>query len=154
MDSLIYQDNTHKDIWLKVVLIIPLVLILLPAFYHLATSDTGVAVEMFGPAALILVIFWIIIPRRYLIFDSKVTIVFGKPFSFSIPFDKIKAARILKGTSFGINFPSSLSSKHAVEIVRLKRMNVTITPDNPKLFLENLDKALNEWQQRHGKGTQ
>jgi hypothetical protein len=154
VDSLIYQDNTHKDIWLKVVLAIPLVLILVPALYSLASNNTETAMGMFGVVVFILVVFWIIIPRQYLILDNKVKIVFVRPFVFNIPFNTIKTARIAKTTSFGVNFPSSLSSKHAVEIVRKKRMGVIITPENRELFLENLDKAVNEWQQRHGRGTQ
>lgn len=153
MDSLIHQDNTRKDIWLKLVLLIPLAIILVPAFDYLANNSTGEAVEMFGTAAFILVIFWIIIPRQYIIFDSKVKIVFVRPFSFTIPFHTIKTARIPKGASFGINFPSSLSNKHAVEIVRNKRMNVIITPANRELFLETLEKAMSVWRKYNSGGA-
>lgn len=153
MDSLIYQDNTHKDIWLKLILAIPLALILVPALYSLAENNTETAMQMFGVIIFIVVVFWTIIPRQYLILDNKVKIVFVRPFAFNIPFNTIKTARIAKTTSFGINLPSSLSSKHAVEIIRKKRMGVIITPENRKLFLETLDKALSDWGKYHSRGT-
>jgi hypothetical protein len=154
MDSLIYEDKTHKDIWLKLVLAIPVALILVPALYSLANKDSETAMEMFGVVLFILIIFWVIVPRQYLILGDKVKIVFVRPFYFTIPFDTIKTARIAKGSSFGINLPSSLSSKHAVEIVRKKRLGVVITPDNRDLFLETLGKAMRDWAKYNSGSTQ
>jgi hypothetical protein len=154
MDTLLYTDSTHKDIWFKLVLAIPVVIILVPALCYLNTNENEAAFGMFGTVVFILVIFWIIFPRQYVVFGSKVRIVFGGPFSFTIPFATIKMARIAKGTSFGMNLPSSLSNKHAVEIVRNKRMSVIITPANRELFLETLDKALSDWRKYNSRGTQ
>jgi hypothetical protein len=153
MDSVIYQDNTNKDIWLKLILAIPLLVILGTAFYSLAANDIKTAVEMLGTVVLILIIFWTIKPRRYIIFDSKVKIVLGGPFSLNISFKNIKTARIPRGITFGINFPSSLSSKHAVEIVRKNGMTINITPDNRELFIESLEKAMSNWKQYNSRGT-
>ena len=154
MDSLLYTDSTHKDIWFKLFLAIPVVIILAPALYYLNTNETEIAFEMFGTVVFILAIFWIIVPRQYVVFGSKVKIVFGGPFSFTIPFATIKLARIVKGTSFSMNLPSSLSGKHAVEVVRNKRMSVIITPANRELFLETLDKALSDWRKYNSRGAQ
>jgi len=153
MDSLIYQDNTHKDIWLKLVLAIPLVIILAPAFSSLASGDTRTAYEMFAIVVVIAVVIWLIIPRRYLIFNSKVKIVLGGLFSFTIPFHTIKTARSHRWTTLGINLPSSLSTKHVVEIVRNNRMPIIITPANRDLFLETLEKALSDWRTYHNRGS-
>jgi hypothetical protein len=149
MDTVIYEDKTHRDIWLKLVLGIPVAFLLVPALCSLAKGDNDTAVAMLGTVLLMVAIFWIIIPRTYLILDGKVKIVFAGPFSFTIPFDTIKEARIPKATSFGMNLPSSLSGNHAVEIVRKKRLNVLITPDNRDLFLESLKKAMDDWAKYH-----
>lgn len=153
MNSLIYQDNTHKDMRLKLVLAIPGIIILAPAFYYLASGDTRTAYESFAIVVVMAVVIWLIIPRQYLILENKVKIVLGGPFSFCIHFKTIKTAHVPRGTTFGINFPTSLSSKHVVEIVRHRRMNVTITPHNRELFLETLQKALSDWRTYNNRGT-
>lgn len=154
MESLLHRDATHKDIWLKLILAIPVVIILIPALYSLASNDTRTAYEMLVIVAVIIIVMWLIIPRQYLIFDNKVKIVLGGPFSFSVHFNTIKTARIPKGTTFGVNFPSSLSSNHVVEIVRNRRLGVTITPNERDLFLKTLEKALSDWKTYQNRGVQ
>jgi hypothetical protein len=145
MDILLHEDNTHKDIWLKLILAVPIIIILVAALLFLADNKTEDALAMFGVVVLIFIIFSIIIPKQYLIFDDRVKIVFASPFSFNIPFDTVKKVGVAGGTSFGLNFPSSLSNRHAVEILRKKRIAVYITPDNRELFLEKLGKAMSNW---------
>ena len=101
---------------------------------------------MFGTAAFMAVVFWVIFPRKFCILDSRVKIVLGSPFSLNIPFNSIKAARVPKGLTFGVNFVTTFSSSHAVEIVRKRWLNVNITPVDRELFLENLDRAMDSWK--------
>src|SRR4030042_338390 len=136
MESLLHKDTTHRDIRLKLVLAIPVVIILIPALYALASNDTRTAYEMLVIVAVIIIVMWLIVPRQYLIFDDRLKIVLGGPFSFGVHFNTIKTARIPKGTTFGVNFPSSLSNNHVVEIVRNRRLSVTITPNERDLFLK------------------
>jgi len=107
---------------------------------------------MFGTAAFMAVVFWVVFPRNFCILDSRVKIVLGSPFSLNIPFNTIEAARIPKGLTFGVNFVTTFSSSHAVEVVRKRRLNVNITPGDRELFLENLDRALNSWR-TYDRGT-
>ena len=145
IDYLIYEDKPYYDVWFKVILALPLAVILMPGIYSLATNQTESAMVMLGPAIFLVLLFWVIIPRRYCILDSKVKIILGGPFSLSIPFNSIKSTGAPKGFAVGVNFVTTFSSGHAVEIVRNKWLNVNITPTNRELFLENLDKALNSW---------
>ena len=145
MDSLIYQDKPRYDIWMKAIMALPLFFVVIAALY-LASNEPEAAIGMFGTAALMAAIYWAVFPRKYRIFDSKVRIVLGGPFSFNIPFDNIETAKAPEGATVGINFASSFSSKNAVQIVRRKGLNVNMTPGNRDLFLENLDKALNNWR--------
>ena len=152
MDSVVYQDNTNKDVWLKLVLAIPLLIFVGTALHSLAVNAIETAIAIFGVAVLILLIFWIVIPRKYVMLDSKVKIVLGGPLSFTISFKNIETARIPRGITFGINLPSSISSKHAVEIIRKKGMKLNITPDNRELFLKNLEKAIDDWKKYNSRG--
>jgi hypothetical protein len=154
MEALVHRDATHRDIGLKLVLSIPIVIILIPALLYLASNDSKTAYEMLAIVVVIVIVIWLILPRQYLIFDDRLKIVLGGPLSFNVPFHTIKTARIPKGTTFGVNFPSSLSSKHVVEIVRNRRMSVTITPDDRDLFLKTLEKALSDWKTYQNRGVQ
>jgi len=148
VESLIYEDTPRYDVWLKAIMVLPLFFVLIGAFY-LAASQPESAIGMFATAVLMAAIYWAVFPRKYRILESKVKIVLGGPFSFNIPFDSIETARAPEGASVGINFPSSFSSKNAVQIVRRKGLNVNITPSDREVFLENLDEALNSWRSQH-----
>ena len=124
-------------------LVLPLLIFL---FLGLETDDTEGIISLIGAAVFMVVIYWVIFPRKYCIFNNKVKVVLGKPLSFNIPFKNIETARPPQGLALGINFATALSAKDSVEIVRRKRLNVNITPSNPKLFLEKLDEALTNWR--------
>lgn len=145
MDSVVYEDTPKYDTWLKAILALPLALFLIWALY-LATSDPEAAIGLFVTIIFMAVIYWAVMPRKYRILDSKVRIVLGGPFSFNIPFDTIETATSPKGLALGINFVTSFSTKNVVQIVRKRKLNVNITPGDPELFLENLNKALNSWR--------
>ncbi len=145
MNILLHEDNTHKDIWLKLVLAVPVIILAGRALLFLERNKTENALAMIGLAALIVIIFSIIIPRQYLVFDDRVKIKFAGPFSFNIPFATIKKVGPAGGASFGLNFSSSLSRSHAVGILRKKRMAIHITPADRDLFLEKLNMAINNW---------
>ena len=145
MEPLIYEDTPRYDVWLKAIMVLPVFFVVIGAFY-LAASEPESAIGMFATAVLMAAVYWAVFPRKYRILGSKVTIVLGGPFSFNIPLGNIETAKVPEGASVGINFPSSFSSKNAVQIVRRKGLNVNITPSDRDLFLENLDKALTSWR--------
>jgi len=144
MDSIIYEDRPRYDVWLKGIMLLPVFFIITGIFY-LTTAQVEAAIGMFALTLLMAAIYWAIFPRKYLILDSKIRIVLGGQFSFNIPFNNIEIAREPEGVSLGINFATTFLSKHAVEIIRKKGLNVNITPSDRELFLENLNKALNDW---------
>lgn len=144
MDSIIYQDTPRYDVWLKAIMLLPVFFILMGA-YSLITAQVEAAISMFATTLLMGAIYWVIFPRKYLILDSKIKIVLGGPFSVNIPFSNLEAARAPEGATFGINFPTCFSNERTVQIIRKKGWNVNITPSDRGLFLENLNKALNDW---------
>jgi len=148
MDSIIYQDTPRYDVWLKAIMLLPVFFVLMGAYY-LITKQVEAAIGMFAATLLVGAIYWAILPRKYLILDSKIKIVLGGPFSFNIPFSNLEAAREPRGINFGINFATTFLSQHAVEIKKKKGWNVNITPNDRALFLENLNKALSEWRRNN-----
>jgi hypothetical protein len=152
VDSVIYEDNPHYDVWLKGIMVLPVFFIII-GLYYLFTAQVSSAIGLFATAMLMGAIYWAIFPRKYQILDSKIRIVLGWQFSFKVPFDNLETAGKPEGVSLGINFATTFLSQHAVEIRRKKGMKVNITPNDRDLFLENLNKALHEWRRNNIKGV-
>jgi len=151
MDSVIYEDNPHYDVWLKGIMVLPVFFVIM-GVYYLITAQLEAAIGMFAITLLMAAFYWAIFPRKYQILDSKLRIVLGGQFSFNVPFDNLELAGKPEGVSLGLNFATTFLSQHVVEIKRKKGMNVNITPNNRELFLENLNKALHEWRRNNIKG--
>ncbi len=148
MDSIIYEDTPRYDVYLKAIMVLPVFFIIF-GIYYLITAQVEAAIGMFATTLLMAAIYWAIFPRKYLILDSKFKIVLGGPFSFNIPFDNLETAREPEGATFGINFPTCFSNERTVQIIRKKGWYVNITPSDRALFLDNLNKALNEWRRNN-----
>jgi hypothetical protein len=153
VDSVIYEDNPHYDVWVKAIMVLPVFFIIL-GIYYLFTAQVESAIGLFATTLLMGAIYWVIFPRKYQILDSKLRIILGGQFSFNVPFDNLETARQPEGVSLGINFATTFLSQHIVEIKRKKGMKVNITPNDRDLFLENLNKAIFDWRRNNIKGMQ
>jgi hypothetical protein len=145
MDSVIYEDTPRYDVYLKAIMVLPVFFVIM-GIYYLFIAEAEAAIAMFATTILMAAIYWAIFPRKYQIFDSKFKIVLGGPFSFNITFDNLKTATEPEGATFGINFPTCFSNERTVQIIRKRGWYVNITPSDRALFLENLNKTLNEWR--------
>lgn len=145
MPAVIYEDTPRYDVWFKAVLLLP-VFFLLIAAYRFAGGDARSAVGLLATAALVVAVFWAIVPRKYCILEDRLSIVLGGPFHFDIPYGTIDTAQKPEGITLGINFATSMHDRNAVQIVRYGRMNVHITPSRPEEFIENLNKAVDRWR--------
>jgi len=90
--------------------------------------------------------YWAVFPRKYSIHSTGMKITLGGPFSFNVPFERVESAINPEGATIGINFPGSFSSAHAVQIVRIGKMSVNITPQNPEVFMEQFNRTLGNWR--------
>jgi len=153
MDTVIYEDNPHYDVWLKGIMMLPAFFLII-GIYYLVTAQVGSAISLFATGVLMGAIYWAIFPRKYQILDSKIRIVLGGQFSFKVPFDNLETAGKPEGVSLGLNFATTFLSQHAVEIKRKKGMKVNITPSNRDQFLENLNKAIFDWRRNNINGMQ
>ncbi|MFA5079374.1 MAG: hypothetical protein WC541_07815 [Dehalococcoidia bacterium] len=130
----------------------------MPALILLVTAALVPADEPWVPALLVLVaitagiIPFLLVPVRLSILNSAIRIGFRLPFSFRIPFSTIVTLRPPRWSTVGINLPSNLSQKNAVEIVRKKRLVVCITPSDREGFLAGFDRAFKEWKTYEGRG--
>src|SRR4030042_290340 len=153
MDSVIYEDSPHYDVWLKGIMMLPVFFILI-GLYYLFIAQVEEAIGLFATALLMGAVYWAVLPRKYQILDGKLRIVLGGPFSFNVPFDTLETAGKPEGVNFGLNFATTFITEHVVEIKRKKGMIVNITPSNRDLFLENLNKAVYDWKRNSIKGMQ
>jgi len=139
---LIYEDTPKYDLWLKLILggVLALTFILGIIFIY---QDTKAAIAMFGITLFDALLFKAILPRRYQIFEDRLKILLGGPFSINISFSNIREAKSASGSKalvyWGIRFATS--THHVVEIVRKKGLNLVISPRNDDMFLEQLNQA-------------
>jgi hypothetical protein len=150
MESVIYEDSPHYDVWLKGIMMLP-VFFLLIGLYFLFTAGIEAAAGVFGTGLLMGAIYWAVFPRKYQVLESKLRIVLGGPFSFNVPFDTLESAGKQEGINLGINFATTFISEHIVEIKRKRGMTVNITPNNRDQFLENLNKTVSDWKRSAAK---
>jgi hypothetical protein len=151
MEYAVYEDKPNIGKWLKAVLALPVAIFLVIAVVSFP-AEMEAGFTMAGTAVLIAVIFWIVIPRKYVIYADRVKIVLGGPFSIGIPLRNIKTARIPKGIfSAGVNWVTSF--RNELQIVTRRGLNINITSGNRELFLEHLNKALEEWQLSNERGA-
>ena len=140
---LIYDDTPKYDLWLKLILggVLALTLILgVISIYR----DTEAAIAMFGITGFDALLFKAILPRRFQIFEDRLKILLGGPFSINILLSNIaevKSASSREAFAYwGIRFATSTSN--VVEVVRKKGLNLIISPRNDDMFLEQLNQAL------------
>jgi hypothetical protein len=94
--------------------------------------------------AFIALIFYIVMPRKFQIYQDRLTIVLGAPFSLSIPLVKIKAVKRISGTRTyvfsGIKFVTS--TRYLIEISRSDGPGYLISPRNGEFFQQQLQAAV------------
>jgi hypothetical protein len=143
MSVLIYVDKAVYDTWLKVVLVSVLAIPIILAIFKIA-RNTEEGLAGFGVLLFVIILFRIILPRRFQVYDDKLRIILGGgPFAFNIPLRDIIEIKPRKGIQAflytGLRFATSTS--HTVEINRKNGLNVLISPANDEVFIEHLNQA-------------
>jgi hypothetical protein len=140
---LLYEDDPKIDIWMKL-MFAGIVLLFLVLGLVLFFEDTEAAFTMFGVAVLDALIFKLVIPRRYQIYNDRIRIVLGGPFALNIALSTVKEVKAASGAKAfaysGVRFATS--SKNVVEITRTRGCNYVISPFNREVFLEQANRAL------------
>jgi hypothetical protein len=140
--GLIYEDAARYDGWLKYFLGGLLVAVAAGGIALLFVDVEG-AYTLFGAAVLMGLIFRVVLPRRFQVFEDRVRIVLGGPFTMNIPLGSIKQVKRAPGSrgifSSGLRFVTSL--KTVVEISRQHGLDVVISPAHPDEFIEQVVRA-------------
>jgi hypothetical protein len=143
MESLVYEDTPRYDYWLKFIMGGVLALTLTLGVIFLS-EDIGAALVMFGVTLFDALLFKAILPRRYQIFQDRVRIVLGGPFTINIHLSNIREARQVSSSKafayWGFRFATS--THYVLEIVRKKGLSLVISPSSGDLFLEQLNQVL------------
>ena len=143
MKNLVYEDTPRYDFLLKLILggVLALTFILGVILFF---EDIRVAWVMFGVTLFDALLFKAILPRRFQIFEDRLKILLGGPFSINILLSNIAEVKSASSREvfayWGIRFATSTSN--VVEVVRKKGLNLIISPRNDDMFLEQLNQAL------------
>jgi hypothetical protein len=141
---LLYRDKPQYGFFLKLILIIPAAL-LAGSLYFWASGDNAGSLALLFDIFLIGLIFWAAFPREYQVYEDHLRIVLGSPFSVKVEFKNIKDIRISHRTVFSVNFVTRITRTY-VEIVKNRGWSIVITPADNALFVENANRALEQWQ--------
>ena len=140
---LLYQDKPRYGLLLKLILIIP-VAFLVGSLYLYLSGDVSGSLALLPGALISGLIFWLVFPREYQVYEDHLRIVLGGPFSVKVGFQNIKTIMITNRTGLTINFVTRITKNH-VEIVKKRGWNIAITPTASDAFVENANQALGQW---------
>jgi len=141
---LLYQDKPKYGLLFKLILIIPAAAFLAASPYLWLSGDTSGSLALLLEAFIIGLIFWLVFPRKYQVYEDHLRIVLGAPFSVKVRFHNIKTIRITGKLSFTVNFATRITGSY-VEIERKKGLSIAITPTANDSFVENANRALGQW---------
>jgi hypothetical protein len=133
---------------MKLTLVVPIVALAVGSLFVMR-ENMYAGLALLGEAFLVGLVFICIIPVAYRICIDKIQIAFRIPWSFDIPFSTISMLRSPRWYTAGINLPTCFSSSRALEIVRIKRMTVNISPSNRQVFISNFEKIYGEWKREN-----
>jgi len=163
MDNLVYEDkpplsygdynrSLTKDfiIWLPMA---PLYLAFIAFTIYIIIADFRITTQYFVfvyAFGFIFLLFWLLtLATKYQIFKDKLRITRGWIFRFDIPFTNIESVReaaIKDMLGFHLNFVPLRPGDDVVQITRKHGCKVNIIPTDRRVFLRNLNQALDDWK--------
>lgn len=138
----IFEDKPVYD-KLNIYLIVGIIVLPLIVAIVVLPQDVLGASIMFGITVFDAILIWCILPKRFLVYEDRLKIVLGGPFSYTIPFRDIitvrQATKDMAWIYWGIRLGTSL--KFQVEIERKNGLGVIISPSMENKFIEQLNQA-------------
>ena len=106
-------------------------------------QDIQGAAIMFGVTVFDAILIWCILPKRFLVYEDRLKIVLGGPFSITTPFrDIIQVRQATKDMAWVYwGYRLGTSTKFQVEIERKNGLGVIISPYMEDDFIEQLNLA-------------
>ena len=140
---ILYRDRPKYGLVVKLILVIPAALLVGGLSLYFLGEIAG-SLPLLLEAFIIGLLFWLIFPREYQVYEDHLSIVLGGPFSVTVGFANIKVIKITCQTGFAVNFATRITKNH-VEIVKGSGWSIAITPSNNASFVDNANKALEQW---------
>jgi hypothetical protein len=161
MDLIIFEDGIKYDPGIKVVLVLSLLLLVaLGILFYVDAHDSDIfpgesavesetgSVALFASAVLVLVVYWLILPRKIAVSQEAIVIQFSG-FSWRIPFRTIESIKAARGIIVWWAHSWITSYGCQIEIVRRHRLKIRVCPARRDQFLEYANKALADWKKAH-----
>jgi len=146
MEQVIYEDKPRTDTWVRSVVWLPSIILAVTAVPLMNKSLEAGIYMLCAAVAIGLALNFLVIPTGYAIYNDKISVRFRGTLSFDMPFSTIVGVRRARWSTFGVNLPTNMSQANAVEIVRKRRLAVTITPADKQAFVTNFEQVFKEWQ--------
>jgi hypothetical protein len=146
MEQVIYEDKPRTDTWIRSIVWLPSIILAVTAVPLMNTSLEAGIYMLCAAAAAGLILNFLVIPTGYAIYNDKISVRFRGPLSFNMPFSTVVGVRRSRWSTIGVNLPTNMSQASAVEIVRKRRLAVTITPGDKEAFITNFENVFKEWQ--------
>ena len=141
--TLLYQDKPRYGIFLKLIRMIPVAFLVGSLYFWLSGDNSGCLV-LLTQAFIFGLLFWIVFPREYQVYEDHLRIVLGTPFSVKVGFQNIKLIRITSRTGLTANFVTKITKSY-VEIAQKRGLSIAISPTDSDAFVENANQALEQW---------
>ncbi len=142
---LLYQADPVYGLLLKIILpVVPLLLLGSAAYLRLRGEQTG-GLVLVGESVLVGLIFWIVFPRKYRVYEDHLSIVLGGTLSVNIGFEKVVSIEITNRTALTANFVTTIARTYVL-IARKGALSIAITPKSYEGFVQNANLALNDWK--------
>jgi len=158
MDLVLFEDQIKYDLWVKIALAFPVVLLIgLGALFYIdanyrdvirsesETDSNTAALIIFASALFVLVVYWLVLPRKIYILQDRLKLQMGQ-FTWNIPFETVESVKATKGIIAWRSVSSITSYSTQIEIIRSRGQNVRISPDRREQFLEYVERALYDWR--------
>jgi hypothetical protein len=146
----LYHDEPEYGLSLKIIFAGIAVGLVAGSFYLFSQGEDQGGMVLLFELFLISAIIFGVFPRSYRIYEDHLSIVMGGPFSIKVPFDKVMSIEIpgrFKLT-FGVNLVTRMTGKH-VAIIQKYGPAISITPKDSEVFVENANRAMDEWSRTH-----
>ena len=150
-NALLHSDRPEYGFIFRIILMIPLGM-LAGSLYLFFSGEAEGSLFLVVEACIIGLIFWLVFPREYRVYEDHLRIVLGGPFSVKVGFQDIKSIEVTRRTGATVNWVTRVARQY-VEIARKRSMSIAITPADNDLFVENANRALEQWIKRRGENT-
>lgn len=159
---ILYEGSIKYETWAKILLGFAVVLVIAMGifFFNFAHFQDGISAEtsygfhvasvvLFATAPFILLIYWLVLPTKIYIHQDKLRIKYGQ-FYWNVRFETIESVKAASGIPPIWSNSSVTSYRNQIEIVRIRKMNIRLSPDNRDQFLDHINRALADWKRTQG----